>query len=94
LIKQNFKEIFSVIRIWPFNPMAMDDKTLPLNIYITTNNNESNKEDSTSTNKVGSNQQWGGVGGGQKFVDTKLLNIIIIVYYGTSNGTPKCGNSF
>jgi hypothetical protein len=63
LIKQNFKEIFSVIRIWPFNPMAMDDKILPLNIYITTNNNESNKEDSTSTDEVGSNQQWGGVAG-------------------------------
>jgi hypothetical protein len=36
----------------------------------------------------------GGGGGGQKFVDTKLLNIIIIVHYGTSNGTPKCGNFF
>ncbi len=43
--------------------MAMDDKILPLNIYITTNNNESNKEDSTSTDEVGSNQQWGGVAG-------------------------------
>jgi hypothetical protein len=58
--KQNFKERFSVIKIWPFNPMTMDDKTLPLNIYITTNNNESNKEDSTSNGEVGNNQQWEG----------------------------------
>jgi hypothetical protein len=64
LTKQNFKKRFSVIRIWPFNPIAMDDKSLPLNIHIITNNNESNKEDSTSNDEVGNNQQLGGEGAG------------------------------
>ncbi len=42
----------------------MDDKSLPLNIHIITNNNESNKEDSTSNDEVGNNQQLGGEGAG------------------------------
>jgi hypothetical protein len=71
--------------------MALDDKTLPLNIYITTNNNESNKEDSTSNDEVGNNQQWEG---GKKFVDTKLLNIIIKVHYGVFRWNPKMGRNF
>jgi hypothetical protein len=67
----------------------MDDKTFLLHIYITTNNNESNKQDSTSNDEVGNNQQWGG-----GFVDTKLLNIFIIVHYGASRWNPKTRRIF
>jgi len=36
---------------------------------------------------------WG-VGGGGEFVDTKLLNLIIIVHYGASRWNPKIGRIF
>jgi len=45
LTKQNIKVGFRVIRIWPFNLKAMDEKIKPTNIYTTMNSNHGECDD-------------------------------------------------
>jgi hypothetical protein len=44
LSKINIKNGFKVIRIWPFNPKAMDGRTKPSELYTTKDNNIASNE--------------------------------------------------
>jgi hypothetical protein len=50
----------SFICIWHLNPKAMDDKIIPLKVYITKKmNNARSEEDCTTKEEVKNNLQWG-----------------------------------
>jgi hypothetical protein len=47
------------MKIWPFNPKAMDNKTKPLKVYTITNmNNAGSENDYTTNEEVEKNSQW------------------------------------
>jgi len=66
------KNGFKVIRIWPFNPKAMDGRTKPNEFYIVDrNNNTSNEDNEENSNEVINDiKAWG-----EDATTTELINI-------------------
>jgi hypothetical protein len=74
LSKKNIKSEFKIIKIWPFNPKAMDGKTRPFKVYTL-----------DVTNILdGDNDDFDGLDNEQKEpkedgATTQLLNLIAII---------------
>ncbi len=75
---------FRVMRIWPLNPKAMDNKTKPLKVYTITNmNNARNENDYTTKEEVENNSQWG-----EESIITKVFHIVEIDQHPTFEDLP------
>ncbi len=75
---------FITISIQAFNPKAMDGKTQPLEVYITTNmNNVGSEKDYTTQEEDKNNQQQG-----KEFVVAELFHIVKTIQHPTSKNLP------
>jgi len=60
LSKRNIKNGFKVIRIWLFNPKAMDGRTKPSEFYVVDYNNATNEDNEENSEEViNDTKGWG-----------------------------------